>query len=189
MNDNSEISVGQRLRRAREAMKLTITDISQQLLISKKNLIALESDDYSTIPAEVYVRGYLRSYAKFLKLPIDEILANYNENNNNPDIGNKSDQQSFVVAQNECKKTPYIRWISYGIGLLFILLIIIWMYDARKSGKMTTELTAPEVNTVTSDTANAQQPQSQQSVNQAVLEKKVDSEAVVPTGEQKNIDL
>ena len=37
----------------------------------------LECDDYSDMPARVFVRGYIRNYARTVGLPIDSILAQF----------------------------------------------------------------------------------------------------------------
>lgn len=58
--------VGERLRREREAKKVSLSEISQELHIPSKQLAALERDDYSVFSAELYARGAYSAYAKYL---------------------------------------------------------------------------------------------------------------------------
>ncbi len=70
-------TLGECLRRAREAQGLKIEAVAEQLRIDAARLKALERDDFSALPAAVFVRGYVRSYARFLALPEDELIALY----------------------------------------------------------------------------------------------------------------
>ncbi|MDA1169414.1 MAG: helix-turn-helix domain-containing protein [bacterium] len=58
--------VGERLRRTREKNQLSLADVSAELHIPVKQLVALESDDYSVFSAELYARGAYSTYAKYL---------------------------------------------------------------------------------------------------------------------------
>lgn len=66
---------GKRLREAREARQLTREEAARQLHQEVSIIQALEEDDYASLPGQTYVLGYLRSYARLLKLPENEIVA------------------------------------------------------------------------------------------------------------------
>lgn len=66
---------GKRLREAREAKNLSLEEAARQLCQDVSVIQALEEDDYTRLPGKTYVLGYLRSYARLLKLPEDEIIA------------------------------------------------------------------------------------------------------------------
>ncbi|MCL5668952.1 MAG: DUF4115 domain-containing protein [Gammaproteobacteria bacterium] len=70
-------TLGQRLRRAREAQGLKIEAVAEQLRIDVTRLKALECDDFSPFPAAVFVRGYVRGYARLFALPETELIALY----------------------------------------------------------------------------------------------------------------
>ncbi len=76
--DNIEIDgPGKRLRSIREQQQLDITKIAARLHLGVAQLKALEEDAYDRLPAPVFVRGYLRNYARILGESEDEILAAY----------------------------------------------------------------------------------------------------------------
>ena len=71
------VNVGQRLMQARMARQLTIEEVAGQLHLQVRHLDALEQQDLSRLPGPSYICGYLRSYAKFLNLPSNEIVENF----------------------------------------------------------------------------------------------------------------
>lgn len=67
--------LGSLLTRAREARGLTLEDAERDTRISRRYLQALEAEQFEVIPAPVYARGFLRSYAQYLGLDPQEALA------------------------------------------------------------------------------------------------------------------
>lgn len=68
---------GQRLRAAREKAGLDPARIAAQLHINVDQVAALEADRYEAFAARVFVRGYLRNYARLVSLPVDDILGGF----------------------------------------------------------------------------------------------------------------
>lgn len=73
MND----TLGLWLRRAREARQLGLPDAEKALRIRQRYLQALEMGDYAALPGEIQTRGFLRNYARYLRLPVEDVLARY----------------------------------------------------------------------------------------------------------------
>lgn len=68
---------GRRLREQRESNHLSREEVARHLRLDVQLIKALEGDDYSRLPSPAYICGYLRSYARLLKLPEDEIVKAY----------------------------------------------------------------------------------------------------------------
>lgn len=68
-------SIGGQLRLAREARNLTIDQVSEATRIRPYYIQALEKDDYSAVPSAAQARGFLRIYAAYLGLNVDELLS------------------------------------------------------------------------------------------------------------------
>lgn len=73
-------TIGQRLKREREARYLTLERASAETRIRAVFLSALEADDYSVMPSAAQGRGFLRNYAEYLALDIDELIAEIQRN-------------------------------------------------------------------------------------------------------------
>lgn len=67
-------SVGKQLKQARIDQEISLEQVSEELHIRIRFLTALEEGDLSVLPSAVQVRGFLRSYADYLKLDSEEIL-------------------------------------------------------------------------------------------------------------------
>jgi cytoskeleton protein RodZ len=72
-------SVGQQLRRAREARTLTLEQVAQATRIRERYVRALEEDDLSAVPSMAQARGFLRVYAGYLQLDPDSLLDSLDE--------------------------------------------------------------------------------------------------------------
>jgi len=82
--DSSESSAlnpsrcGGALRLERENQGLTIQDIASRLRLSSKQIEAIEADNFSSLPEATIVRGFIRNYAKQLKINAEPLLDAYN---------------------------------------------------------------------------------------------------------------
>lgn len=65
---------GQTLRAAREGMGLSLAEAARQMRLSLRQVEALEADDYARLPSAIFVRGFLRNYAKLLQIDAEPLL-------------------------------------------------------------------------------------------------------------------
>lgn len=70
-------TVGSTLRRQRESRRMGIVEVSRATRIPVATLEAIEHDHFDDLPGEVFVRGFLRSYAQVVGLVPEEIVARY----------------------------------------------------------------------------------------------------------------
>ena len=68
------MAIGVTLRSARIQRGLSIEQVAQDTRISARFIEALEDEAFSELPAPVYVRGFLRSYANYLKVDATPLL-------------------------------------------------------------------------------------------------------------------
>lgn len=108
---------GRRLRAAREATHMTVTEIANHLRLDPKLINSLEEDKYDDLPGDAYVCGYLRSYARILKLPENEIVLAFTQG---------QDIKAALIPENinilpvrQVQK----RLLQLGIVLILMLLI------------------------------------------------------------------
>lgn len=70
-------SPGNFLKREREARSIPLEDISNFTKIKECYLKAIEEDRYEFLPHTLYVKGYLKGYAKYLSLNPNDIILQY----------------------------------------------------------------------------------------------------------------
>ena len=69
-------SIGQQLKKARQVRNLTIEQVTQATHIRAYAIDALEDDNFDALPSPVQARGFLRLYADYLGLSLDELITN-----------------------------------------------------------------------------------------------------------------
>lgn len=71
-------SIGERLEEARKRKGISIREAAEATKIRGDYLHKFESNQYDIKLPEIYVRGFLRTYSNFLKLPAEKIINDYN---------------------------------------------------------------------------------------------------------------
>lgn len=69
--------LGEVLRTERERQNLTIQDIEQGTSIRSLYIEHIENGNYDKLPGDVYTKGFIRSYAEYLKLNADELVKQF----------------------------------------------------------------------------------------------------------------
>lgn len=63
---NLSTKIGMKLRQAREALGMTITDVARKTNIDLKYLIAIERGEWDRLPNAIYARAYVKAYAQLV---------------------------------------------------------------------------------------------------------------------------
>lgn len=119
---DSDASIGRQLATARKALGLDIETVARELKLDAAMVRALEADDRAALPAPIFVQGYLRSYARLLDLPVEQLLARYTQTSGTP--------PPLTVTRIR-QKTPFMQLPSMRIirNIVLVLLtgIMIWL--------------------------------------------------------------
>jgi cytoskeleton protein RodZ len=67
-------SVGKTLREGRERLGLSVDDVVAKIKLASRQIVAMEADDFKSLPETAFVRGFVRSYAKLLQLDAQPLL-------------------------------------------------------------------------------------------------------------------
>ena len=70
-------TIGERLEEARKKKGISIREAAEATKIRGDYLSKFENNQFDINLTELYVRGFLRTYAQFLRLPVDRILNDY----------------------------------------------------------------------------------------------------------------
>jgi cytoskeletal protein RodZ len=71
------LTLGEKLRQAREERGISISEIAEQTRISAHYLDCIENDDYRTLPGGIFNKGFVKSYAKYVGISEQEALQDY----------------------------------------------------------------------------------------------------------------
>ncbi|MGB9108063.1 MAG: helix-turn-helix transcriptional regulator, partial [Telluria sp.] len=73
--DNQHGSPGRVLASQREAMGWTVEQVADQLKLAVRQVVALEAGDYASLPSPAVTRGFVRAYAKLVKVDPAPLVA------------------------------------------------------------------------------------------------------------------
>ena len=113
---------GAQLAAAREMSGLSIADVARQLKLSPWQVEALESGDYRRLPGAVFVRGFIRNYARVVKLDAAPLLAN-----TDPGVPRAALGGSEIAASTDI---PFpsgreFKWQKYAIVAIAVLVPVV----------------------------------------------------------------
>lgn len=112
---------GARLRAARERKGLDVKAVADHLHLHERLIEALERDDYSGLPSAVFVKGYLRNYARLVDEPVNEVVSLAG----GLQASESSYSPSFRGAQIQSRIKPYRKGGSASVaGTLLWLLVL-----------------------------------------------------------------
>lgn len=114
---------GEILKQARQGKDLSIAAIATQLNLDLRTVEALENGDLSKLPAPIFVRGYLRGYARLVGVREEEVLAAYQSL-----APQEPAPRPVSMARNSMRPAfliPAIPWRGLLGGLVLIGLILL----------------------------------------------------------------
>ena len=108
---------GSYIKHERELRGVPLEEISRITKIHIRFLEALEDNRFDELPGEVFIKGYIRSYANIIGSDVDEMLNSYEESIGNKLIEKGPNSQSKLT--NAAKK--YIGFVIAGLSILALL--------------------------------------------------------------------
>jgi len=114
------LTLGEKLKKLRQQYRMSYAEIAKATRIQAKYLEALENGEYEKLPAEVYIRGFLRSYARYLGLDDTAFLKLYDkEKNIRVNLGHEK-----IVP--EALRYPTMNaWVITPRAVLITLLVLV----------------------------------------------------------------
>lgn len=116
-------AVGATLKQHRDARKLTIQDVAGRMRLDPRVIESLERDDFAALPAALYIRGYLRGYAKILNLDPEALVAAFD--GDVPSEPPKITRELKHPAQRTSNDRP-VKAVTYLLSLTLVLLVAAW---------------------------------------------------------------
>jgi cytoskeleton protein RodZ len=111
-------SLGERLREAREARGLSPSEVSEKIRIRTVYLVAIEEENWRAVGAPVYIRGFLRTYARFLGLDPEEVVAQFGE----LEPGNAASEPQYLVDP-PARRNHALTWVAACVAVLLVAFV------------------------------------------------------------------
>jgi cytoskeleton protein RodZ len=121
---------GERLQAARIQQGLSLDDVAGRMHLSASILKAIENNEFEEITAPIFVKGYLRSYARIVSLDEDDMIDQYVDfySEEDPPITSTSNTVSELSATD-----PRIKWTTYIVVLVIGVSLAAWWWNREQN--------------------------------------------------------
>lgn len=116
MTANTCPDVGAILKSAREVQKLSVQEVADQLHLRPSIVVAIENNSFGELPGITFLKGYLKSYARLLKLSESEMLSHL--------------QQALDLESAIADDVVRQRQVSKPRASLLVLLVLVGVLSA-----------------------------------------------------------
>ncbi len=120
------MTLGEKLRQAREARGFTLSEVAEQTRISSLYLDCIEHDDYAKLPGGIFNKGFVKSYAKFVGINEQEALADYSGIMARADLAEESELKLY--------KPEVLTDDRYGPSMVPTIIIAVVILTAMTGG-------------------------------------------------------
>ena len=128
----SAIGPGERLQAARIQQGLSLEDVAHRMHLSLDILKAIENNKFEEITAPIFVKGYLRAYARIVSLNEDEMILQYRDfySEEDPPISSTSNILPELSAGD-----VRIKWTTYLVILVIAVMLAAWWWNREQSSE------------------------------------------------------
>jgi cytoskeleton protein RodZ len=139
MSEVFQADFGARLKAARMAKNLAVADVAAKLKLTSRQVEALEEENLRHLPSEIFVRGFVRNYARLVDIDPDSLIAPVNVQ------AEVSETITAPSAGLNVGSNGLRRWVVYPmIGGVIFLVLVAGLYHWLRQGEDTLIAPPPE---------------------------------------------
>lgn len=121
---------GAKLAAARESRGMTVAEMAERLKLTPRQIEALEAEDWTGLPDPVFVRGFVRNYAKIVGVATEELLPAVN--------GVETVTQTITAPSAGVRlgSSPVARWLMLPLLLVILFVtVVVGLYTWLRQGE------------------------------------------------------
>ena len=147
---DQQILIGKLLRDAREAKGIAIEDMAEKLHLLTDVVRGIEQCDFEEMPSRVFVRGYVRNYARLVGLNAQEMLDKYDQAHPE-DLSHLQIDKSPHLPTDSPVASRFAGVMTWVTVLAIVILFVVWWYGylTREEAKEITVEQSVETEEVT----------------------------------------
>ena len=162
---------GAHLSRAREELGYSVEYVASQLHLRVRIIELLETDQYDKMPQSVFVKGYIRSYAKLLAISSEPLIILFNQ------YCDKDHKVERTLWQTKRTPTKHERTVRLVTGIIVVVIFIglsIWWQKNNTSNIGPTKVSNNHVNKKIAPTTKEESSLTQMSTIQSLFKEEPD---------------
>jgi cytoskeleton protein RodZ len=174
---------GDLLQAGRVKMEMSIEDVATLMHLSRDIVKAIEANNFSDITAPIFVKGYLRAYARIVSLDEEEMINRYAEfySYEDPPISAISNVAAQISVSDR-----RVKVITYLVITSLVVLLTIWWWSRYQTpadvvsldAQQSNEIRQFEIEAASESTIDTQAPEVSSGLSTDV------EESVADTGEE-----
>lgn len=181
--DTDSLSFGHYLRAKRIEKGITLETVSRDTRIGMQKLACIEQEDHNGLPAEVFVKGFLRSYAKAIGTDGEEVVRRY--------ILSIESVNRIVQSEAELKQSNAGFWYRLILSLLIMGVIVIatffWVSLKNTPEIESVSAPLPEQENTTVVKQQQQEPDDKGHMDEAVSSGRIEKTSSSPVPSEKQL--
>lgn len=163
----SSLNFGTRLQSARKALHFNTKDVAARLRLNENIIHMMEREEFPNNIPTTFARGYLRSYARLLQIPEDEIKQALDSMNPPPPEEPVGEVLKQIQKQPLTSGDYFMQASTYVIALTLLGLVGAWWYS-HNTGKETTIVAETQIIPLTTNQpSDTQKPSTPVEANKA----------------------
>lgn len=178
----SSLPVGKILASARSEQGMTTDMVAARLCLTEGYIKALESGNYSVLPGDTFIRGYLRNYADIVGLNAEELVRLYMEQQN---LANISEQEKKAARAERSKSNKTMA----AMAVVALLIVVAVVLSLNMGEEPTLESSLPETDASESIESSVE-PEIEMTI-QTVSESDIEDSGTEPaaSGAAENVEV
>lgn len=178
------LTLGEKLRQAREERGISINEVAEQTRISPHYLDLIENDDYRTLPGGIFNKGFVKSYAKYVGIDEQEALQDYakllaSQNNDASDEPKTYRPEVLTDDRTSSSMLPTIIFAIIILGLMTWGILELVKYIQKN----------PDALTTTSNTKQTATPATNSNTSNANTATNTNSAAPIPSTNEIKVEF
>ncbi len=169
------LTLGEKLRQAREERGISISEVAEQTRISAHYIDSIENDDFRTLPGGIFNKGFVKSYAKYVGIDEQEALQDYSRLISTQEGAPSDEPKTYkpeVLTDDHTSSSmiPTIIFAVIILGLMSWGLLKLVDYIQDQQSQSAANTNTANTNTANTNTSNTNVAPALPSVNEIKVE-------------------
>ena len=131
--------LGALLKTKRTEKNIAIGEVAERLKFSAKQIESLESGDYKGLPEPIFVKGFIKTYGRFLGLDTDQVTSLLNEvfpSQVSVAPATATENQTSLNFQDQKKSKSFPKWLPLVVvAALVVGAVYLWQSKSTEQNR------------------------------------------------------
>lgn len=117
------ITLGEKLRQAREERGISVSEVAEQTRISALYIQSIENDDYRALPGGIFNKGFVKSFARYVGIDEQEALQDYAALMGSQNISNVDEPKTYrpQVMTDDNRSSSTAKTVVFAVIILGLM--------------------------------------------------------------------